>query len=151
MLQAFTVLPAFALVYLLAAPTGCGAGCGSSVGGRPAIVAAGRLVGGAVALWPAGSRPFIDGSPDNSILNLIFGYNGFSRLVERRGGGGGGAGFSGADRPVPPVQRPDGRPGLLAAAGRPAGPGRRRWSGGAGRPGPTGPGPRCCSGAAGWW
>ena len=31
-------------------------------------------------LWPAGYRPFIDGSPDNSILNLIFGYNGLSRL-----------------------------------------------------------------------
>ncbi len=50
-----------------------------------------------VALWPAGSRPMIDGSPDNSILNLIFGYNGFGRIVSGGGaGGGGGAGFSGA-------------------------------------------------------
>ena len=39
----------------------------------------------------------IDGSPDNSLLNLIFGYNGFGRIVSGGGaGGGGGAGFSGA-------------------------------------------------------
>ena len=47
-----------------------------------------------MALWPAASRPFIDGSPDNSILNLIFGYNGLSRLSG--GTGGAGSGFSGA-------------------------------------------------------
>ena len=34
-----------------------------------------------VALWPAGSRPYIGGSQDNSILNLIFGYNGFGRIT----------------------------------------------------------------------
>ena len=37
----------------------------------------------------------IDGSPDNSILNLIFDYNGFGRLVST-GGGGGGSNFSGS-------------------------------------------------------
>ena len=50
-----------------------------------------------VALWPASSRPFIDGSSDNSILNLIFGYNGLERLSRAAvPGGGGGGNFSGA-------------------------------------------------------
>jgi hypothetical protein len=55
-----------------------------------------------VALWPAGSRPFIDGSPDNSILNLIVGYNGLGRIFASSGpgGGGGGVGFSGATGPL---------------------------------------------------
>jgi hypothetical protein len=47
-----------------------------------------------VALTPAADRPFIDGSPDNSILNLIFVYNGFGRLSGS--GTGSGANFSGA-------------------------------------------------------
>ena len=56
-----------------------------------------------VALWPASSRPFIDGSPDNSILNLITGYNGLGRIFGSSGpggGGGGGANFSGATGPL---------------------------------------------------
>ena len=34
-----------------------------------------------VELWPASSRPFIGSSTNNSELNLIFGYNGFGRLL----------------------------------------------------------------------
>ena len=45
-----------------------------------------------VALWPAGSRPMIDGSSDNSILNLITGYNGLGRIFGSGGPGGGGGG-----------------------------------------------------------
>ena len=60
-----------------------------------------------VALWPAGSRPFIDGSPDNSILNLIVGYNGLGRIFGSSGPGGGGGGgqLQRRDRPAAPVQR----------------------------------------------
>jgi hypothetical protein len=46
-----------------------------------------------VSLIPAADRPFIDGSPDNSIWNLIFVYNGFGRLSGS--GTGSGANFSG--------------------------------------------------------
>ena len=97
MLQAFTVLPAFAVVYLLAAPTRLRRRLWQlAVGAVAVVVSAGWWVA-TVALWPVGSRPMVDGSPDNSILNLIFGYNGFSRIVSGGGaGGGGGAGFSGA-------------------------------------------------------
>ncbi len=94
MLQAFTVLPAFAGVYLLAAPTGLWHRARQLVlMGVAVVVSAGWWVA-AVALWPVASRPMIDGSPDNSILNLIFGYNGLSRLSG--GAGGSGTGFSGA-------------------------------------------------------
>ncbi len=91
MLQSFTVLPAFVGVYLLAAPTGLRRRLGQmALMGLSILLAAGWWVA-AVALWPASSRPLIDGSGDNSILNLIFGYNGLERLS----GSGGGAGFSG--------------------------------------------------------
>ena len=94
MLQAFTVLPAFAGVYLLAAPTNLWHRIRQlALGGVAIVVSAGWWVA-AVALWPVASRPYIDGSPDNNILNLIFGYNGLSRLSG--GTGGNGAGFSGA-------------------------------------------------------
>src|SRR5690348_3349988 len=33
-----------------------------------------------VAIWPAGSRPYVDGSTDNSPFQQVFIYNGFGRL-----------------------------------------------------------------------
>jgi 4-amino-4-deoxy-L-arabinose transferase-like glycosyltransferase len=97
MLEGFLVLPAFALVYLVAAPVGVRRRIWQVLaGGAAVIVSAGWWVA-LVALWPAGSRPFIDGSPDNNIFNLIFGYNGLERLSSGGGAGGGGGGsFSGS-------------------------------------------------------
>ncbi|GHF03964.1 glycosyl transferase [Amycolatopsis deserti] len=92
MLQAFLVLPAFALVYLVAAPAGLGkrllqlAGAGVAV-----VVAAGWWIV-AVALWPTESRPYIGGSTDNTPLELAFGYNGLGRIFGGDGNGGGGMG-----------------------------------------------------------
>jgi 4-amino-4-deoxy-L-arabinose transferase-like glycosyltransferase len=98
MMQAFLVLPAFALVYVVAAPTTLRRRIGQLLaGGAAVLVSAGWWVA-IVALWPASSRPFIDGSPENSILNLIIGYNGLGRIFGSGGpggGGGGGANFSG--------------------------------------------------------
>ncbi len=107
MMQAFLVLPAFALVYAIAAPTSLRRRIGQLLaGGLAVLLSAGWWVA-IVALWPAGSRPFIDGSPDNSILNLITGYNGLGRIFGGGGpggggapGGGGGAGFSGPTGPL---------------------------------------------------
>ena len=97
MLQAFLVLPAFALLYMVAAPTTLRRRTWQTLaGGVAVLISAGWWVA-IVALWPAGSRPMIDGSPDNSILNLIFGYNGLGRIFAGSGGpgGGGGTNFSG--------------------------------------------------------
>jgi 4-amino-4-deoxy-L-arabinose transferase-like glycosyltransferase len=98
MAQAFLVLPAFALVYMVAAPTGLRRRVWQMLAGGAAIVVSAGWWVAIVALWPAGSRPMIDGSSTNSILNLITGYNGLGRIFGSSGpgGGGGGANFSGS-------------------------------------------------------
>jgi 4-amino-4-deoxy-L-arabinose transferase-like glycosyltransferase len=95
MLQAFLVVPAFALVYLYAAPTGLWRRLRQLLAGGVAIVVSAGWWVAIVALWPAGSRPFIDGSPDNNIFNLITGYNGLQRIFSGGGPGGGAAGVAG--------------------------------------------------------
>jgi 4-amino-4-deoxy-L-arabinose transferase-like glycosyltransferase len=100
MAQAFLVLPAFALVYMVAAPVGLRRRVGQMLAGGGAIVVSAGWWVALVALWPVGSRPMIDGSPTNSIFNLITGYNGLGRIFGSTGpgggGGGGGANFSGS-------------------------------------------------------
>jgi 4-amino-4-deoxy-L-arabinose transferase-like glycosyltransferase len=98
MLQGLIVVPAFGLAYLVAAPVTLRRRVlHLSAAGAALVVSAGWYVA-LVELWPAGSRPYIGGSTDNSLLQLTFGYNGFGRLTgnENNGtpGGGGGGGFS---------------------------------------------------------
>jgi len=99
-LQAYLVLPAFALVYAAA-----GAGsvrrrvAGLAVGLTGVIVSSGWWVA-VMALLPPDARPFIGGSTANSALDLVFGYDGLGRIFGGGGGGGGGppgggGGFSG--------------------------------------------------------
>ncbi len=99
--QALIVLPPFAAVYLLAAPVSLRRRLGQLlVAGGAIVLSAGWWVA-IVALWPAASRPYIDGSPSNSIINLITGYNGLGRLTGSGGAAaGGGANFSGATGPL---------------------------------------------------
>ncbi len=96
MLQAFLVLPALALVYLLCANTSWGKRIGHLLVALGAMLLAGGWWIAIVELWPAASRPYIGGSQDNSILELTLGYNGLGRLSGNEtgsvGGGGGGAG-----------------------------------------------------------
>jgi 4-amino-4-deoxy-L-arabinose transferase-like glycosyltransferase len=101
--QAFLVVPAFALAYAVAAPTSLKRRLGQLLAGLGGLLVAAGWWVAIVALVPAGSRPFIDGSPDNNIFNLIFGYNGLSRIFGAGGGGAGGGGgtnFSGATGPL---------------------------------------------------
>ena len=117
MLQGFLVLPAFGLVYLVAAPTTLWRRI-LHLGGAlvSLIVSAGWFI--ALAdLWPASSRPYIGGSTTNSLLELALGYNGLGRIFGGEGnrGGGGGGGAAGA-----------------AAAGGPGGGGNLSFGGTAG-------------------
>ncbi len=90
MLQAFLVLPALALVYLLAAHTPVGRRIGHLlVAFGSMILAAGWWIA-VVELWPASSRPYIGGSQTNSILELTLGYNGFGRITGNEVGSVGG-------------------------------------------------------------
>lgn len=92
MLQAFLVLPAFALVYLLAAPTSVGKRLLHLFGALGAMIVAGGWWIVAVELTP--DRPFIGGSQTNSVLELTLGYNGLGRLTgDEVGSVGGGRGW----------------------------------------------------------
>jgi 4-amino-4-deoxy-L-arabinose transferase-like glycosyltransferase len=100
MLQAFLVLPALGLVYLLFAHTSFLKRLGHLMVGLGAMIAAAGWWVAIVSLWPASSRPYIGGSQDNSILELTLGYNGFGRLIGDEvgsvgGGGGNGGGMWG--------------------------------------------------------
>ncbi|GAA4492349.1 hypothetical protein GCM10023191_028150 [Actinoallomurus oryzae] len=103
MLQAYLLLPALALVYLLFAP-----------GGRLRrvwhLLASGVVLAVSSFWWmvvvdliPASSRPYIGGSTDGTVWDLVIGYNGLGRVTGNEGGGrsgppggGQGASFAGA-------------------------------------------------------
>ncbi len=93
MLQAFLVVPAFVLVFLIAAPGAVGERLAKLLAGAAAVVVFAGWYVALVSLWPASSRPYIGGSTDNSLLQLALGYNGIGRDVG--GGGNGGAVLSG--------------------------------------------------------
>lgn len=80
-LQAFLVLPAFALMYVVAAPTGIGKRIRDLLIAFAAMVVAGGWWVALAELWPTDSRPYIGGSQTNSVIDLIIGYNGLGRLT----------------------------------------------------------------------
>jgi 4-amino-4-deoxy-L-arabinose transferase-like glycosyltransferase len=92
MLQAFVVVPVFGLVYLVAAPVVFRRRIGQLVLAGLAMVASAGWWVAVVELTPASARPYVGGSQNNSILDLVFGYNGFGRLTGNETGSvGGGA------------------------------------------------------------
>jgi 4-amino-4-deoxy-L-arabinose transferase-like glycosyltransferase len=95
MLQGWMIVPALGAAYLLAGPPALGARIRQLALAGAAMVAASAAWPVAVSLWP-GSRPYIGGSTDGSVWDLILGYNGFGRLTGGEGGGGQGASFGGA-------------------------------------------------------
>jgi 4-amino-4-deoxy-L-arabinose transferase-like glycosyltransferase len=93
-LQAFLVLPAFVLVYLLAAPVSLRRRLWQlGVAAAALVLSAGWWIA-LVELWPAASRPYFGDSTENSVLQVIFGFNGLSRISSA--GAGPGGGFSGS-------------------------------------------------------
>ena len=80
MLQAFLVLPAFALAYLVAGPPRLGRRIWQLLAGAAVLVAAAGWWIAAVMLTPAADRPYVGGSTNDSILQLALGYNGLGRL-----------------------------------------------------------------------
>ena len=92
MLQTLLVVPAFGLAYLIAAPVSFWRRVGQLAAATVAMVAAAGWWVAIVELTPASMRPYVGGSQTNSILDLIFGYNGFGRLTGNESGSVGGAG-----------------------------------------------------------
>nr|WP_284230741.1 MULTISPECIES: glycosyltransferase family 39 protein [unclassified Mycolicibacterium] len=87
MLQAFLVLPAFGVAYLVAAAVPLRTRVVRSVGAVAAMVLSGGWYLLLVELWPAASRPYIGGSQNDSIMELALGYNGLGRLTGDETGG----------------------------------------------------------------
>ncbi len=133
MLQAFLVVPGFAIAYLWA---------GRARAWRrrlwqTAAMGAGIIVGAGwwiliAELTPAADRPYFGGSTNNNILQLAIGYNGLGRLDGNEtgsigGGGGSGLGVRRRDRAVAAVPQRVRRADQLAAARGADLPGRLAW------------------------
>ncbi|CAM5379992.1 ArnT family glycosyltransferase [Streptomyces canus] len=98
MMQAYVVLPAFFLVYLWATPLGLGRRIRNLAVGTVALVVSSAWWMVVVDLVPASSRPYIGGSTDNTVWDLVIGYNGFGRIFGASssvGSQGNGASFGG--------------------------------------------------------
>ena len=99
MLQAWIIVPALGIGYLLAAP-------GGLIRRLRQLGVAGLVMLAVSLSWialytftPAADRPYVDGSTNNSAVAMVFGYNGVERFgisfpgsVASFGGGGGGGG-----------------------------------------------------------
>ncbi|MCO5992420.1 glycosyltransferase family 39 protein [Actinoallomurus rhizosphaericola] len=108
MLQAYILLPALALAYLLFAHGGLLRRIGHLLAAGVVLAVSSFWWMVIVDLIPASRRPYIGGSTDGTAWNLVIGYNGIGRITGNesggpggggpgggRGGPGGGGGFSG--------------------------------------------------------
>jgi 4-amino-4-deoxy-L-arabinose transferase-like glycosyltransferase len=86
MMQAFLVVPAIGLAYLFAGPPKLATRIRQLLIGAVVLIAASGWWVTIVELIPAGDRPYIGGSQDNNLFNLIFGYNGFGRITGSEAG-----------------------------------------------------------------
>jgi 4-amino-4-deoxy-L-arabinose transferase-like glycosyltransferase len=84
MLQAFLPLPAFYALYFLGAKTGWGRKIIYLGLATVLIVVVSLSWAIAVDLTPAESRPYVGSSEDNTVMELIIGHNGLSRLFNPR-------------------------------------------------------------------
>jgi 4-amino-4-deoxy-L-arabinose transferase-like glycosyltransferase len=157
MLQAYLVLPALVLVFALFAP-------GGFLRRVVQLLVAGAVLAVSSLWWmvvvdliPASHRPYIGGSTDNTVWDLVIGYNGLGRVTGGSGGpgrggqgrGGQGASFAGA--------RVLGGCSMTSSAARSPGSCRSppwrwswAWSCCGGVRVPTWRGRRWCCGEAGW-
>ncbi|MFD3584242.1 ArnT family glycosyltransferase [Streptomyces sp. NPDC058683] len=99
MMQAYVVLPAFFLVYLWAANVSLGRRVRNLAVATVALIVSSAWWMAIVDLIPASSRPYIGGSTDNTVWDLVIGYNGFGRIFGASssvGSQGNGASFGGS-------------------------------------------------------
>ncbi|OXY88159.1 ArnT family glycosyltransferase [Streptomyces diastatochromogenes] len=99
MMQAYVVLPVFFGVYLWAAQTSLGRRIRNLAVGTLALVVSSAWWMVVVDLIPAAERPYIGGSTDNTVWDLVIGYNGFGRIFGASssvGAQGNGASFGGS-------------------------------------------------------
>jgi 4-amino-4-deoxy-L-arabinose transferase-like glycosyltransferase len=107
MLAAFVILPAFYLLYLITAPVSWQKRLLHLTLGSVILFGVALSWPLAVDLTPADQRPWVGGSPTDSVLQLALGYNGLGRVTgnEQIGGRGG---FGGGPRGGFPQGAPGG-------------------------------------------
>jgi 4-amino-4-deoxy-L-arabinose transferase-like glycosyltransferase len=80
MLEAWLVLPALGAAYLLCGPRSVRRRIVDLAGMAAAAVVVSLSWMSLVSLMPTSGRPYVDGSPDDSVFHQVFVYNGFGRL-----------------------------------------------------------------------
>jgi 4-amino-4-deoxy-L-arabinose transferase-like glycosyltransferase len=92
MMQAFLVLPAFVVAYWFAAPAAWKKKVIDLLVALATMIASFGWYVAVVELTPASMRPYIGGSQNNSLLELIISYNGLGRITGDETGSVGGNG-----------------------------------------------------------
>lgn len=133
MMQAWMVLPAFALAYLLTAPGGIRRRIRHTLTAGAVCVAVSLTWVVMMEIVPAKDRPYVDGSTNNSAVAMVFGYNGLERfginipgaVEDTLGGSGNGSGAGSGGGGAPQVGEAPGSPQLLGVgnSGSPGGAG----------------------------
>jgi 4-amino-4-deoxy-L-arabinose transferase-like glycosyltransferase len=108
MLQAWIVVPVFAVAYLVGSAAPVRRRLLDLLGAGAVLLASSLWWVALVSFWP-GPKPYVGGSTDGSVLNLVIGYNGLGRILGRETGR-----------------------ELVGGASDPGGPAGSHWSGGHG-------------------
>ena len=106
MLEAYLVVPAYGLLYLLAAPRRIWVRIGHMALAALLMLTISLSWAVAVDLTPEASRPYVGSSQNNSEISLALGYNGIQRLLGQFGFGGNNPGSStsgNTTRQLPPT------------------------------------------------
>lgn len=135
MMEAWLIVPALGIAYLLTAPHQLARRIRHVLMFGVMTLAVSLSWMTAIQLVPADSRPYIDGSTNNNMYSMVFGYNGFNRFIpdlvpgavkdmmaQPRGGAAGGAAEaatrSGTERADGFGAANDGQPGQGDFGGR---------------------------------
>ena len=126
MLEAYLVVPAFGLLYLLGAPVAWRIRAIHLALTTAVLLAVSLSWAVAVDATPASQRPWVDSTSTNSELDLAIGYNGLDRLLgrNRSGAGGGPPGFPVVGTTRTPAEPSAAGSGGAASTGVGAGPAR---------------------------
>ncbi|RMH82240.1 MAG: glycosyl transferase, partial [Actinomyces sp.] len=85
MLQAWIVLPGFAVTWALFGPDTWRRRIRDLAAAAAVVLVVSFSWLTVVDLWPASARPYVGGSNDNTVLDLVLGYNGLGRIFGQGG------------------------------------------------------------------
>ncbi|WP_084727927.1 ArnT family glycosyltransferase [Rhodococcoides yunnanense] len=117
MMQGLLVLPAFGLVYLVAGRARLIPRLIHLLAAAAALVVSAGWWVVATIVWPVDSRPYIGGSTDNSVMDLVLGYNGLGRIFGQSRGGGSAETMPGPEGAGMPGDMAGGMPGGMGGPG----------------------------------